>query len=136
MVILKRLMQGVGTDVQRYRKLVRLLEAQFQAVLRHDADELNELARGVTELVATLDVTRRERVAGVRELLGPKGTMAGVIALLDGTRREALAAGWQTLEALVRDSKRLNTRNCQVLMDQHVLMQRVLHGEEATYAPA
>jgi len=133
---LTRVMQGVGADIQRYRELMRLLESQFQAVLRHDAVELGELAHGITELVASLDVSRRDRMSCVHALVGPGAGMSGVFERLDGPRREALEAGWQTLEHMVRESKRLNARNCQLLMDQHALMQRVLHGEVSTYAPA
>jgi len=86
--------------------------------------------------VATLDASRRDRTSQVHALLGPGSGMSGVFELLDGPRREALESGWQTLEALVRESKRLNARNCQLLMDQHALMQRVLHGEVSTYVPA
>ena len=137
-VSLTRVMQGVGADIQRYRELTRLLEAQFTAALRHDAVELSELANGVTELVASLDASRRDRTACVRAMLGAGASagMPAVFELLEGPRREALEAGWQTLEGLVRESKRLNARNCQLLMDQHALMQRVLHGEVSTYAPA
>lgn len=132
---LGQLMQGVGADIQRYRELLGLLESQFQATLRHEAASLAGLADTVTALVATLDDSRRERGALVHGLLGPKATMADAIALLDSPKREALETGWRSLEALVRESKRLNARNCQLLMDQHALLQRVLHGEDATYAP-
>jgi len=135
-VSVTRVMQGVGADIQRYRELVRLLEAQFRAALRHDALELAELANGVTELVASLDASRRDRTSCVQAMLGAEAGMPAVFELLEGPRREALEAGWHTLEGLVRESKRLNARNCQLLMDQHALMQRVLHGEVSTYAPA
>lgn len=133
---LTRVMQGVGADIQRYRELLRLLDSQFEAALRHDASALSELANGVTELVASLDASRRDRMAHVHTLLGAGARMSAVFALLDGARREALETGWRTLEGLVRDSKRLNARNCQLLMDQHALMHRVLHGEVSTYDPA
>ena len=133
---LTRLMQGVGADIQRYRELVRLLESQFKAALQHDAVELSELANGVTELVVTLDASRRERNTLVRGMLGDGVPMTGVFKLLEGARREALESGWHALEDLVRESKRLNARNCQLMMDQHSLMQRVMHGEATTYDPA
>ena len=133
---LRVLLQGVGTDIERCRRMVRLLEAQFQAALRHDPAEMSEASQGITELVEHMDETRRSRVAAVRALLGEGGTVQRVIERLDGPQRQALETGWRMLEELVRESKRLNVRNCELLMAQHALMQRVLHGEGETYEPA
>ena len=44
-------------------------------------------------------------------------------------------AGSGALEQMVLECKRLNARNSEFLTEQYSIMQRVLHGEEDTYAP-
>lgn len=133
-------MRGVGLDVRDYRLLQALLDDQFRAALRHQTSRLEDLAARITAITQALETRRVERVALVRVLAGPgAGSVASPEAIFSqatGRSREALESGWRMLQALVHDCKRLNTRNCQLLMDQHGIMQRVLHGEDETYAPA
>jgi flagellar biosynthesis protein FlgN len=133
---LTRLMRGVGEDVRDYRLLKSLLDEQFDAALRHRTARLKELADGIASLVDVLEQRRRERVALVGGLLGAGAAMTATFGLLDGSARTALESGWRMLDVLVHECKRLNTRNGQLMMDQQSIMQRVLRGEEQTYAPA
>ncbi|RJF96696.1 flagellar protein FlgN [Noviherbaspirillum cavernae] len=132
---LARLLRGVGEDVRDYRELQAMLEEQFMAALRYETARLNDVAERITTLVETLELRRAERVALVTEMLGEGASMSDTFPLLTRPAREALEAGWQTLEELVRECKEHNARNCNLLMDQHGIMQRVLHGEEQIYAP-
>jgi flagella synthesis protein FlgN len=43
--------------------------------------------------------------------------------------------GWDKLEALVRDCKQATVRNGNLMAEQFTIMQRLLHGEDDTYAP-
>jgi len=131
-----RVMRGVGEDVRGYRELCELLETQFAAAMAHDGPQLEELAARITGRVDALEARRAERVRLVHELFGAHARMATVIESLGGARRQMLDAGWQSLEALVRRCKQLNERNCQLLVTQHDIMRRVLHGDAETYAPA
>ncbi|HEY4066965.1 MAG TPA: flagellar export chaperone FlgN [Burkholderiaceae bacterium] len=133
---LTSLMRGVGEDVRDYRLLKTLLDEQFDAALRHRTPRLKELAESITSLVDVLEPRRRERVALVGDLLGAGAAMTATFPMLNGSARVALESGWRILDALVRECKRLNTRNGQLMMDQQSIMQRVLRGEEQTYAPA
>lgn len=133
---LDRLMHGVGGDLRGYRELCELLETQFAAAMAHDGPQLEELAARITDRVDVLEARRAERVRLVQEMLGADARMATLIESLSGPRRQMLEAGWQSLETLVRRCKQLNERNCQLLVTQHDIMQRVLHGEAETYAPA
>jgi flagella synthesis protein FlgN len=83
-----------------------------------------------------LEQRRKERVTLVATLLGAGAAMTSTFALLNGNTRAALESGWRMLEALVSECKRLNVRNGQLMMEQQSIMQRVLRGEEQTYAPA
>jgi flagella synthesis protein FlgN len=133
---LDSVMRGVGHDLRDYHVLRSLLEAQFHAALRHEATPLATLAERITELVDGLERRRIERVALVEALVGPGARMTTLIARVGGARRQRLASGWEALEAAVGDCKALNARNCRLMTDQHDIMQRVLHGEDQTYAPA
>jgi len=132
---LSRLMKGVAEDVKAYRHLQALLEDQFNAALRYQAARLNELAGQITGTVDALEQRRQQRVFLVENLLGAGGTMARAFPMLTGNAREALESGWQLLEDLVVDCKQRNVRNCNLMMDQQNIMQKVLHGEEQIYAP-
>ncbi|WP_317204960.1 flagellar export chaperone FlgN [Janthinobacterium sp.] len=133
---LARLLADVAEDVAAYRALTLLLEAQFEAALRHRSAALAQLADEVGAMVDTLDTRRRQRVVLVGALLGPAGTMAQAAELLKGASRRQLDANWAELERMVRECKRLNQRNSDFLTDQYTIMQRVLQGEDQIYAPA
>ncbi len=133
---LTELMRGVGEDVRDYRLLASLLEQQFEAALTHQTARLADLAERITGMTTTLDRRRVQRVALVTALAGKGAHIDSAFALLAGAPRDALQNGWNTLEALVRECKQRNERNCRLMMDQYSIMQRVLHGDEATYVPA
>ena len=131
-----RLAHGIGLDLAGYRELGVLLERQFEAALAHRAQPLRELADAVVAQVESIETRLHERRALVRALAGDDGTVEDAIAAAPAARRAAMASGWRALARLVRDCKQRNGRNAQLLMDQHAIMQRVLHGEEPLYAPA
>lgn len=133
---LANLMRGVGEDVRDYQVLRTLLQQQFEAALAHQAMHLGELAESVTKMAELLEQRRRQRVELVTTLSGRGASLTSTLALLNGASREALQEGWSALEALVRECKQLNERNCRLMTDQYSIMQRVLHGEDETYVPA
>lgn len=129
------LADGVQRDLEAAKAILALLERQFQAALRHQGAELGALAEELTPALDAMDARRRQRVALVRALHGVDGTMAQFIAAQPEPGRARLAAGWSELERLVVACKAATTRNGNLLADQFTTMQRVLHGEEQTYAP-
>ncbi|MFC3461337.1 flagellar export chaperone FlgN [Massilia haematophila] len=129
------LADGVQLDLEAAKAILALLERQFQAALRHQGSELAALAEELTPALDAMDARRRQRVALVRALHGLDGTMAGFIAAQPEPGRARLAASWSELERLVVVCKAATTRNGNLLADQFTTMQRVLHGEEQTYAP-
>lgn len=131
----QRVLQGIADDRQAYEALLLLLEEQFQATLRHQNAQLAALAEQIVAAADLLDGRRRQRVSLVTALLGPKAAMAQLFALLQPDARATALAGWDQLERMVLECKRLNTRNSQLLTEQYTTMQRVLHGEEHIYAP-
>jgi flagella synthesis protein FlgN len=132
---LARLMRGVGQDLRDYRSLRALFDEQFEAALHHDTPVLQRLAAIITARVDALEARRVERVALVAVLSGANAGVDDAFELLDGRPREALESGWQELQGLVHECKRLNHRNGELLMGQQAVMQRVMHGEEAVYEP-
>lgn len=133
---IERLLRGVGEDLRDYDALGELLERQFETALRHDAAGIERIGQLIVELVEPMERRRAERVELVGRLAGADGRMAAVVALAGSPRDRQLAAGWQRLRALAQHCKALNVRNCRLMTDQQAIMQRVLHGDERTYAPA
>ncbi|WP_426055971.1 flagellar export chaperone FlgN [Janthinobacterium sp. PSPC2-1] len=131
----RRVLQGMTDDSVGYGALQTLLEEQFQATLQHQSTRLTALADQVIAAVEPLDARRRQRVSLVTALLGPQGDMPQLFALLQEDARSKAEADWVALEQMVLECKRLNARNSDLLTEQYSIMQRVLHGEEDTYAP-
>lgn len=139
---LGRLIKGVRADLGDYRKLRELLDAQFEAALRHHTAVIGDVAERITELTALLEKRRVERVALAKALVGKQVnganvTISAVAARLPASTRASFHEWWQTLEKRVQECKRLNQRNCNLMMTQHEILQRVLQGDGGnTYAPA
>ena len=133
---MRRVLQGISDDSVGYGALLALLEEQFQATLRHQSAQLTALAEQVIAAVEQLDARRRQRVSLVTALVGPQGDMAQLFALLQEDARATAVRDWAVLEQMVLECKRLNVRNSDLLTEQYTIMQRVLNGEEDTYAPA
>lgn len=131
----RRVLQGMTDDSVGYATLQTLLEEQFQATLQHQSTRLTALADQVIAAVEPLDARRRQRVSLVTALLGPQGDMPQLFALLQENARATAERDWVALEQMVLECKRLNARNSDLLTEQYSIMQRVLHGEEDTYAP-
>ena len=131
----RRVLQGMTDDSVGYAALQTLLEEQFQATLQHQSTRLTALADQVIAAVEPLDARRRQRVSLVTALLGPQGDMPQLFALLQEDARSKAEGDWVALEQMVLECKRLNARNSDLLTEQYSIMQRVLHGEEDTYAP-
>ncbi|WP_300755311.1 flagellar export chaperone FlgN [Janthinobacterium sp.] len=132
---LQRVLQGIADDGQGYVELRALLEEQFQSILRHQNTHLATLAEQIVAAVELLDGRRRQRVSLATALLGAKPDMQQLFALLPAERGAAAARDWAALEQMVLECKRLSGRNSEFLTEQYSTMQRVLHGEDHTYAP-
>lgn len=130
-----KLAAGIQADLAASSSLIELLERQFDAALRHRSAQLAELAGELMPALDAMEQRRVQRVSLVRALLGPQADMAQLIASLAAPRRAAVAADWHALEQMVLECKRLNARNSALVTEQYSIMQRVLHGEEQTYAP-
>ncbi|HWK50985.1 MAG TPA: flagellar export chaperone FlgN [Steroidobacter sp.] len=136
---LGRLIKGVHADLGDYRALRELLDVQFEAALKHRSAVISDIAERISALTAQLEKRRAERVALAKVLVGKQSnvTISAVSARLPVTARPAFDEWWQTLEKLVQECKRLNQRNCDLLMNQHEILQRVLQADGGgTYAPA
>ena len=131
----RRVLLGMADDRAGYAALHTLLEVQFQATLHNQSARLTALADQVIAAVEQLDARRRQRVSLVTALLGPQGDMPQLFALLQEDARATARRDWAALEQMVLECKRLNVRNSDLLTEQYSIMQRVLHGEEDTYAP-
>lgn len=133
-----KLILDVLADIQGYTDLSLMLDDQFKAALRHDTDRLCVLSDDIIELVDVMDHRREERLTLILALTGEPAprNIDGVLAQLNPMARASLSTKWQELEALVRECKARNTRNCELIVEQNTIMQHVLHGDGALYAGA
>ena len=130
-----RLLDGIQADLGACGTIRDLLERQFEAALRHRGTELTALAERLTPELDAMEQRRRQRVQLVRALLGPQATMADLFGSLPTPQRTRSQTDWDRLEELVRDCKQATTRNGNLMAEQFTIMQRLLHGEDDTYAP-
>lgn len=136
---LGRLIKGVHADLGDYRMLRELLEAQFEAALKHRTAVIGDIAERISQLTTQLEQRRLERVALAKRLVGKQTgvTISAVAARLPRQARPAFDEWWKALEKMVQECKRLNQRNCNLMMQQQEILQRVLQaGGGDTYAPA
>jgi flagella synthesis protein FlgN len=129
------LLDGVQDDLGACGTIRDLLERQFKAALRHRGGELTTLAEGLMPQLDAMEGRRQQRVHLVRALLGADATMDDLFATLPAPQRAPQVAAWNQLEALVLDCKGASTRNGNLMAEQYSTMQRVMHGEDQTYAP-
>ena len=130
-----RLLDGVQADLSACNAVRALLERQFQAALRHRGAELTQLADELMPQLDAMEARRQQRVQLVRALFGADATMDRLFASMAAPQRAAAGAAWEQLEQLVRDCKQATARNGNLMAEQYSVMQRLLHGEEHTYAP-
>jgi len=132
---LARLLDGIQHDIDASTAIRDLLERQFQAALRHRGAELVTLADDLVPQLDAMEGRRQQRVQLVRALFGQQAGMDQLFASLAPARRSDATAAWEQLETLVRDCQGATTRNASLMAEQHSVMQRLLHGEDQTYAP-
>jgi flagella synthesis protein FlgN len=132
---LARLLDGIQDDIRSCTTIRDVLERQFQAALRHRGAELATLAGELTPQLDTMEQRRQQRVQLVRALFGQQAGMDQLFSSLPDAQRGTTSAAWDQLEQLVRDCKRATTRNTNLMAEQHSVMQRLMHGEDQTYAP-
>ena len=130
-----RLLDGDRAELGACGTIRELLERQFQAALRHRGAELAQLAGELTPELDAMEERRQQRVQLVRALLGPQATMDDLFGSLPAPQRMRGETDWHKLEELVRVCKQATTRNGNLMAEQFTIMQRLLHGEDDTYAP-
>jgi flagella synthesis protein FlgN len=128
----------VRDDQSDFQAMRDLLQAQFDAALRHDPVRVAAVCESISALTERITQRGHERLALARRISGADGHAAYEMvqqALPHGVR--ATVKQWYTdLQAMVTECQRLNARNCDLLMGQYEIMQRVLNDEVHTYAPA
>ncbi|MBV8503227.1 MAG: flagellar export chaperone FlgN [Paucibacter sp.] len=138
--LLTQLLDVLARDVQAYRELHALLQAQFEAALAHRAATMEQLADRIVAQVNSIEGRREDResvltqLIGRRERPGLRTLAARLPAAVPATLRERLSLSCTQIEQLAMDCKQLNLRNCELIHEQHALMQRLLGQGEAVYA--
>lgn len=132
----EQLLRDLRADLTQAGELRTLLEAQYQAALRHDGSALQTLGEQIVACVEVMETRRRRRVSLAQQLAGPQARMEAVFPRLGQGWSRTGQTWWVRLETLVRDCKAANQRNCALLADQHTLMQSLLQPQGDLYAPA
>ncbi len=135
-VMLRQLTDGLRHDLAAYDDLRELLNQQFNAALKHDADQMSELSARILTQVATLDVQRARRRDLLVSLLGSavEPSVRTLLQRLPASAAQPIAVLWRALEQALTACKTLNLRNCQLITEQQALMQQLMGREEHVYA--
>lgn len=133
---LGKMLSDMHADRTGYARLRELLDAQFQAALRHQGQELVGLAEQISGLVDELEARRAERSRLLTLLMGREvaPSIDALLQRLPAKVGQTITVAWQGLEQQVRECKSMNLRNCQLITEQHALMQRAMGIEEPGYA--
>ncbi|QAU24288.1 hypothetical protein EO087_10040 [Dyella sp. M7H15-1] len=130
--MLKRALEDLDSELAAYRKLSGMLDEQFQTAKRLDTTSLVQVGDAIAQEVARLDQRRRARM----QLLHVATTLANRLpAAKSKLARQALEKRCAELKQLAMQCKASTLRNGQLLASQYDIMQRVLRGEQHTYAP-
>ncbi|SFF75580.1 flagella synthesis protein FlgN [Duganella sp. CF458] len=129
------LLDGIKADLQSYQQMLDLIARQFEAAIRHQSEQLGEIAKEIGALVDVLEARRAQRVDLATRLVGPQPSMDQVFTLLKPDARARLEADWAQLEGMVQTAREMGRRNAELLAEQYTIMQRVLHGDDQTYEP-
>ena len=134
--MLRQLTDGLRQDLAAYDGLRGLLEQQFNAALKHDADQMSELSAQILTQVAALDVQRARRRELLVALLGSavEPSVRHLLQRLPASTAQPIAVQWRALEQALTVCKTLNLRNCQLISEQQALMQQLMGREEHVYA--
>ncbi|MGL6072165.1 flagellar export chaperone FlgN [Craterilacuibacter sp.] len=137
-LVLRQLMSGIQTDLAAYERLEAQLEAQFAAIARCDAGALDSLAAELLQLTGVLEASRRERERLLHTLLGPSRTpsMQQLFGRLPAELGGRCQLYWDKLCVKVGHCRQMNVRNGKLMSEQHVLLSRLMFGDEDVYVPA
>ena len=133
--VLRLLLTDMQADLRSYARLHGLLDEQLAAITQRQGDALQGIAAQVHALVDELDGRRSQRRTLVATMLGRTHdlSMNEALARLPAKAATVLREAWQALEQAVQLAKQLNARNCELIVEQRALMQRLLGCNEDTY---
>lgn len=133
------LLDGLRQEREGFASMRALLQAHFDAALKHDSERVRIAAERITALTERLDALCTQRQALVQRLSGgaTRDAHEALALRLPSKAAELLREQMRELQALVSECKRLNVRNCELVVGQQDVMARVLsEGQPVTYAPA
>lgn len=123
-LLVKRLLQGMVRDRQRYLQLTELLDTQRQKLLSRDNAGLAVVNTQLMAIYHELSASAAQRQADLVALgVAPDGTgMESLITLLHSAHQAQVTTLWQELQAHASACLQHNERNGAVLhMQQNIL---------------
>lgn len=133
------LLDGLRQERDGFARMRALLQAHFDAALKHDSERVRVSAERITALTERLDSLCSQRQRLVQRLSGgaTRDAHESLALRLPAKAADLLREQMRELQALVGECKRLNVRNCELVVGQQDIMARVLNdGTPGTYAPA
>ncbi len=135
-VMLQQLNEALSQDLSGYGALRELLNRQFDAAMRHEADAMAALSAQILAQTVQIDARRLRQRELLVALLGrhAEPTLRVLVARLPAAAAAPIASIRRAIERALAECKALNLRNAQLITEQQALMQRLLGHEEHVYA--
>lgn len=135
-VMLQQLGEGLSQDLRGYEALRALLERQFHAALRHEAEVMAALSAEILAQAAEMEAQRSRRRELLVALLGraAQPSLRALLERLPAATAEPIATLRRAIERALAECKAMNLRNAQLIGEQQALMQQLLGREEHVYA--
>lgn len=108
----------IALETAGYKALLRLLDAERDALLHLDAEAIEAAAAAKQAQVQSLEQLARTRRTALSERGVPETTEGIVIWLADAVDATAARAAWNALVALARDARDANARNGRLVARQ------------------
>lgn len=125
--VVKLLVKGINDDVHNCEVMQQLLVAQQQSLAQTDTERLTELNQQLNDNMSELAKNGRQRFALLEKLGLPadKNGMMTLFERLPSTAAQRISEQWQKLEVRLKQCKKLNDRNGQLLSAQQEMLLRV-----------
>ena len=135
-VMLQQLGEGLAQDLRGYEALRELLDRQFHAALRHEAEAMAALSAEILAQAAEMEAQRTRRRELLVALLGraAQPSLRALLERLPAATAEPIATLRRAIERALAECKAMNLRNAQLIGEQQALMQQLLGREEHIYA--
>lgn len=133
--LLKVLISDINSDLQGYNALKLLLLEQQKMILQHKSSNLVLLNELLSKKIIELESRSQKRwqIVQIFGLSMQPNSINIIINILPSKIRIKVKSMWGELENLVKDSKKINDTNGNLLSMQKESISSLLNGEQFDY---